>query len=201
MDISFPISVPFDRRNGCPVVYSGALTGTAHPTSSAHHTRAQIATINSQRPAAKVVHRWRRWYGVAATDAAGSPAMSQVAPPAVVTFSSPVDIVSAIPSMLGFHPVESLVVMCLRGPRHRTGLTMRIDLVDPEYDERFAAETAARVATDKAGAAIVVCYTDVPAEADRLPRAGLVDQVGGQLLRRGIELAEALLVREGRWFS
>ena len=127
--------------------------------------------------------------------------MSAAARPLVVTFSSPVDIVGAIPSMLGFHPAESLVVMCLRGPRQRTGLTMRIDLVDPEYDERFAAETAARVATDKASAAIVVCYTDAPAEADRLPRAGLVDEVGEQLLRRGIELAEALLVRDGRWFS
>jgi Domain of unknown function (DUF4192) len=78
---------------------------------------------------------------------------------------------------------------------------MRVDLVDPEYDERFAAETAARVAADRAGAAIVVCYTDAPAEADRLPRASLVDEVGGQLLRRGIELAEALMVRDGRWFS
>ena len=88
--------------------------------------------------------------------------MSAAARPVVVKFSSPVDIVGAIPSMLGFHPAESLVVMCLRGPRQRTGLTMRVDLVDPEYDERFAAETAARVAADKAGAAIVVCYTDAP---------------------------------------
>jgi Domain of unknown function (DUF4192) len=43
--------------------------------------------------------------------------MSAAARPVVVKFSSPVDIVGAIPSMLGFHPAESLVVMCLRGPR------------------------------------------------------------------------------------
>jgi Domain of unknown function (DUF4192) len=127
--------------------------------------------------------------------------MSAAARPVVVKFGSPVDIVGAIPSMLGFHPAQSLVVMCLRGPRKRTGLTMRIDLVDPQHDQAFAAETVRRVAAEKADAAIVVCYTDAPAGPDRLPRSSLVDEVGGQLLRRGIELAEALLVHDGRWFS
>jgi hypothetical protein len=127
--------------------------------------------------------------------------MSAAARPVVVKFGSPVDIVGVIPSMLGFHPAESLVVMCLRGPRKRTGLTMRVDLVDPQHDGSFATETVRRVAAEKASAAIVVCYTGAPAGPDRLPRASLVDEVGGQLLRRGIELAEALLVRDGRWFS
>jgi Domain of unknown function (DUF4192) len=127
--------------------------------------------------------------------------MSAATRPVVVKFSSPADIVGAIPSLLGFHPAESVVVMCLRGPRKRTGLTMRIDLVDPRYDQGFAADTARRVVADKANAAIVVCYTEAPDEEDRLPRAGLVDELVGQLLRRGLSVAEALLVRAGRWFS
>ena len=127
--------------------------------------------------------------------------MSAATRPVVVKFSSPVDIVGAVPSLLGFHPAESVVVMCLRGPRKRTGLTMRIDLIDPKYDEGFAAETARRVAADNANGAIVVCYTEAPDEHDRLPRAGLVDELIAQLLRRGVSIAEALLVRAGRWFS
>jgi hypothetical protein len=127
--------------------------------------------------------------------------MSAETRPVLVKFSSPVDIVGSIPSLLGFHPAESIVVMCLRGPRRRTGLTMRIDLIDPKYDESFAKETARRVAADDATAAIVVCYTEGSDDQDRLPRAGLVDELVGQLLRRGVSIAEALLVRAGRWFS
>jgi hypothetical protein len=127
--------------------------------------------------------------------------MNAAARPVVVKFGSPVEIVGAMPSLLGFHPTDSIVVMCLRGPRRRTGLTMRMDLADPRHDKAFAAETARRVVMDKATAAIVVCYTEAPDDQGRLPRAGLVDELGGQLLRRGIEVAEALLVRAGRWFS
>jgi Domain of unknown function (DUF4192) len=127
--------------------------------------------------------------------------MNAATRPVVVKFGSPVEIVGAMPSLLGFHPADSIVVMCLRGPRKRTGLTMRMDLVDPRHDKAFAAETARRVAADKASAAIVVCYTEAPDDQDRLPRAGLVDELGGQLLRRGIEVPEALLVRGDRWFS
>jgi Domain of unknown function (DUF4192) len=127
--------------------------------------------------------------------------MSAATRPVVVKFSTPTDIVGAIPSLLGFHPAQSVVVMCLRGPRKRTGLTMRIDLMDSRYDQGFAADTARRVVADKANAAIVVCYTEAADEQDRLPRADLVDELVGQLLRRGISVAEALLVRGGRWFS
>ena len=85
--------------------------------------------------------------------------MSAATRPIVVKFRSPVDIVGSIPSLLGFHPAESVVVMCLRGPRKRTGLTLRIDLVDAQHDKALAAEIVRRVAAEKASAAITVCYT------------------------------------------
>jgi Domain of unknown function (DUF4192) len=121
--------------------------------------------------------------------------------PVVVTFGSPTEIVGMIPSMLGFHPTDSWVVMCLHGPRRRTGLTMRFDLVDAQHDQVLAVEAARRVAAEKAAATLLVCFTEAADDADRLPRAGLIDELAGQLLRRGIEVAEALLVRAGRWFS
>jgi Domain of unknown function (DUF4192) len=137
----------------------------------------------------------------AAARTAGSAVMSAVTRPVVVKFGSPVDIVGWIPCMLGFHPAESIVVMCLRGPRKRTGLTMRIDLADPKHEKTLATEIVRRITAEKASAAIMVCYTDAPDEHDRLPRAELVDEIAGLLLRRGVEVAEALLVRAGRWFS
>ena len=127
--------------------------------------------------------------------------MNAAARPVVVKFGGPVDIVGAIPSMFGFHPTESIVVMCLCGPRRRTGLTMRFDLLDPEHDGVLGNEIVRRIAAERTDAAIMVCYTEAPDDRDRLPRARLVDKVGELLLRRGIEVAEALLVREGRWFS
>jgi hypothetical protein len=127
--------------------------------------------------------------------------MNAATRPVVVKFGSPVDIVGAIPSLLGFHPAESVVVMCLRGPRKRTGLTLRIDLIDPGHDTALATEIVRRVAAERANAAIMVCYTEAPDEQDQLPRAGLVDEIGELLLRRGIGVAESLLVRASRWFS
>jgi hypothetical protein len=127
--------------------------------------------------------------------------MNEQTQSAVVKVNSPADIVGAIPSMLGFHPDHSLVVMCLRGARKRLGLTMRFDLLDPPLDEHLATEVTRRAAVEPASAMIMVCYVEEPNDADRLPRAELIDELGSQLLRRGIGVAEALLVRAGRWHS
>src|ERR671910_2185298 len=121
--------------------------------------------------------------------------------PIIVKLDSPTAIVEAMPTFVGFHPRESLVVMCLRGPRKRNGLTMRIDLPEPRHDRALAADLARRAAIDKADAAIVICYTSAPDTDGLLPRTTLVDEQIEQLRRRGIGLAEALLVRDGRWFS
>lgn len=122
-------------------------------------------------------------------------------PPVIVKFGSPTDIVGMMPTIVGFHPAESFVLMCLRGPRKRNGLTMRIDLPEPRHHKALAADLARRAANDKADAAILVCYTSAPDADGRLPRDDLVDEQVEQLRRRNIDVAEALLVRDGRWFS
>ena len=43
----------------------------------------------------------------------------------VVKLTTPADLVGIVPWLVGFHPEESLVVIYLRGPRLRTGLTLR----------------------------------------------------------------------------
>src|SRR3712207_3632926 len=49
---------------------------------------------------------------------------------AVARLSSPGEILAVLPSLCGFRPQESLVLMSLRGQRQRLGLTARVDLPD-----------------------------------------------------------------------
>src|SRR5918995_5360528 len=104
----------------------------------------------------------------------------------VIKLSSPSDIVTALPVILGFHPAESLVVMCLRGPRRRKGLTLRVDLPGREHYEAVAEDMAHRAERDGASTVIGVCYTEAPDAAGTLPRHDLVDALTGALGRRHI---------------
>ena len=119
----------------------------------------------------------------------------------VIKLSSPSDIVTAMPVILGFHPAESLAVMCLRGPRRRKSLTLRIDLPDPQHYDAVTEDLAHRAERDGAAAIIGVCYTEEPDSRGELPRRDLIDILAGAARSRGIESLELLMVRAGRWFS
>jgi hypothetical protein len=108
---------------------------------------------------------------------------------------------AAVPHLVGFRPEESLVVISLRGPHKRIGLTMRFDLPSPAYDEHFASEVGVRLSTDGASHALVVCCTERPGDHPDLPRAELIARIGLALEERGIALMDALLLRGGRWWS
>jgi hypothetical protein len=119
----------------------------------------------------------------------------------VIKLSSPSDIVAALPVVLGFHPAESLTVMCLRGPRRRKSLTLRIDLPGPKHYGAVADDLAHRADRDGAGAVIGVCYTEAPDVDGDLPRRDLIDALADAVRSRGIRCLELLLVRGGRWYS
>ena len=119
-------------------------------------------------------------------------------PQSVARFTSPGEIAALVPLLVGFVPSESLVVVSLRGERKRVGLTVRIDLPDPEYDALLAEQIAARLEKDGAIAAVVVVYTQAPdADGSRAGRA-VVDAVAAAC---PVAVTEALLVRDGRWWS
>jgi hypothetical protein len=119
----------------------------------------------------------------------------------VIKLSSPSDIVTALPVLIGFHPAESFAVMCLHGPRRRIGLTMRMDLPDPEHDDVVAEDLAHRAERDGAATIVAVCYTEAPDVAGDLPRRELMTALAGALKPRGIGWLELLLVRGDRWYS
>lgn len=122
-------------------------------------------------------------------------------PDTVVKLSSPADIIATVPVTVGFHPTDSLVVMCLHGPRKRTGLTMRVDLPEPRFHQEVASDIATRARCQEADTVIAVCYTDEADSSAEFPRRELVDLLLDELADRGIGWTEVLLVRDGRWYS
>ncbi len=123
------------------------------------------------------------------------------AQPPIVKISSPADIVAAIPSFVGFHPSESLVVMCLHGPRRRSGLTMRADLPTPPHYSTYTADLARRAAKTRADGTFLVCYTAASDAGADLPRCDLIECQVQALSTHDVDVVEALLVRDDRWWS
>ncbi len=136
-----------------------------------------------------------------------SPALGET--PTVVRIDGPADVLGLLPYRLGFHPSESLVVMCLDGPRKRDRLVMRVDLEPSRVDRAVAQEIAARVAALGASAVVAVVYTaertaprsGTRSSRGRPARAALTRALTVALDRAGIEVLEALHVRDGRWWS
>jgi hypothetical protein len=118
----------------------------------------------------------------------------------VARLTSPGEMVALVPHLCGFVPSESLVVVSLRGPRRRVGLTLRIDLEACGDEPASAAEVAARVVHDGGGEVLLSVWTEAD-DGSRPARAGLVEAVTAALGAAGVGVHEALLVRAGRWWS
>jgi hypothetical protein len=118
-----------------------------------------------------------------------------------VRISKPADLLGIVPYRLGFHPSESLVVFCLEGRRRRDKLVMRVDLVEPRHDEELVDHVASRIEHAKTSDALVVVYTEADDDSHGLARARLVRWLRRRLRESGIGLLDALLVRDGRWWS
>lgn len=119
----------------------------------------------------------------------------------IVRISSPADILGVVPHRVGFHPAESIVLVCLHGPRRRDGLLMRLDLAPTEHDDVVARDLSTKAAHVNATAAVLVCYTEQEGDGSSLPRQNLVNALRKRLASHGIEVIEALLVHNGRWWS
>lgn len=116
--------------------------------------------------------------------------------PVVVRVAEPSDVVSAIPHLLGFQPVESVVAVSLRGRRMRMAFTVRLDLPTTQDAHDEAVQTIVRAMhKDRAVAVLLFVYTARAPRGRELPFAGLVDAVADAL---PMPVREALLVATGR---
>lgn len=112
--------------------------------------------------------------------------------PTHVRVTGPGDLIASLPALLGFIPEESLTAVLLR--EQRVVCTVRVDLPN---DLTTTAHTLLAVARNAhADAVVLVVHTDAPG----LPRS---DEVTALLdeLHESVEVKDALLVRDGRWWS
>jgi hypothetical protein len=116
----------------------------------------------------------------------------------VVRLSGPGDLVATVPHLFGFVPTESVVLLGLHGPRKRINLTLRLDLCPPKHDRVVAADLARRVIASEPDAVQIVVLTGADDDDDGLPRRALVAELRTAL---GLGVMDALLVRDGRWWS
>lgn len=120
--------------------------------------------------------------------------MTSVSSRPVARLSSPGDIVATVPSLCGFLPQDSLVLLSLRGPRRRLGLTVRVDLPPPSMASVTVAALVDRVVQDGGTAAVLVVYAASPDPA-------LAQAVQDRCAAAGVDVAESLHVADGRWTS
>lgn len=124
------------------------------------------------------------------------------APRPVARLTTPAQMVASLPHWLGFVPTESLVVACCHEPRGRLGLTMRLDLPQPQHEAALVQDLVRRVRKERATRVLLAVWTEQP---DPGPgRAGwagasLVDELRAELA--DLVVTEAVLVRGGRFWS
>jgi len=107
-----------------------------------------------------------------------------------IRVSGPAGLLAVVPTMLGFHPSNSLVLMCLSGGRRRVGPVARVDL-PPGHDRPLAAQLTSH-ALRHADEVVVISYQ----ETRRRPP--LLDDLLGALARAGVDVMDAMVVRGGR---
>lgn len=107
-----------------------------------------------------------------------------------IRISGPVGLLATVPTMLGFHPTNSLVLMCLSGQRRRVGPVARVDL--PPGHDRAMAKHLTLHALNHADEVVLICYQN------SRRRPPLLDDVLCELARAGIDVMDAMVVRGGR---
>ncbi|MDO9379395.1 MAG: DUF4192 domain-containing protein [Nocardioidaceae bacterium] len=108
-------------------------------------------------------------------------------PTTVLRPRSVADLVGVVPVMLGFHPTDSLVVVCVHGPRHRLGMTVRVDLPPLSHADEVADEVAGHVARQEPEAVLLVAFAD-----DDVVVAPLLLALRSRLADADVEVMEAV---------
>jgi Domain of unknown function (DUF4192) len=111
-----------------------------------------------------------------------------------IHLSGPADVLTVLPYQLGFHPHECLVVVSLRGTR--MGLVQRIDLPPPEHVVDAVAAMIAPLRQETPRAALLIGFEQREGQS-----RAMLDEMADACLAHGIEVADRMVVRGGRWFD
>ena len=121
-------------------------------------------------------------------------------PEAPIKVSTPADILSYVPHILGFQPSESLVFLTMSGKR--VGATLRLDLPPADSDPLDYASTVRDYleSDSSADGVLMAVYTDSEwAEPDSPPYAPLIHCLDLVLDAAGLPLLDGWLVSSSHW--
>ena len=114
--------------------------------------------------------------------------------PSTFVARSPADLIAVVPTVLGFHPQDSVVLLTFGPPGG--SFHARVDLpVEADEQEAVVDVLIDAVRANRVRRAAVLLYTEDVGAADAQARA-LVDR----LLDEDVEVIDALRVDDGRWF-
>jgi hypothetical protein len=112
----------------------------------------------------------------------------------MTTLTTPHDLLAAIPFLIGYHPIDSLVLVSIKD--ESVGMAMRIDYPVRE-DEYFFDAMVAHCSAEGADGALIVAYQALDqSDGDRV-----LAQVTAALSRAGIAIYESILIAQGYFRS
>src|SRR6478609_4245566 len=116
--------------------------------------------------------------------------MDELGGPARIKISGSAGLLAAVPNMLGFHPTDSIVLMCMSGERNALGPVARVDL--PRGRDRGLVGHLIGTALTHADRVAMVCYPR------RRRRPAILGDLLDELTYAGIDVLAALVVHAGR---
>ena len=108
--------------------------------------------------------------------------------------TSPHELLAVVPFMLGFHPMNSIMVLCLRD--HQLGLTQRLDLPSPDRVRDVASALLPSLITEKPDAVILIGYEG--REGQSLPS---LEALTTALQSHAMTIHDRIVVRDHRFRS
>ncbi len=105
----------------------------------------------------------------------------------------PGELVAAVPHLLAFHPVDSLVTLVLSDTRPtRVAMSLRVDLPAPRHRRALAHQLLTPIRGEAGSVVLVVVGGGTPDQPASLPHQGLVDSLESLLASADIPLTGAV---------
>lgn len=111
-----------------------------------------------------------------------------------IHLSGPADVLAVLPYQLGFHPHDCLVAVSLHGTR--VGLVQRIDLPPPRHVGDAVIAMMAPLRQDSPSSVVLIGFEERAGES-----RAMLDEMAGACGAAGVEVANRMVVRGGRWFA
>ena len=111
-----------------------------------------------------------------------------------IHLSGPADVLAVLPYQLGFHPRDCLVAVSLHGTR--VGLVQRIDLPTPGHVGDAVVAMMAPLRQDCPSSVVLIGFEERAGEC-----RAMLDEMAGACRAAGVEVADRMVVRSGRWFA